>query len=326
MSDAVRQTRPKRLSAWLFKGAVSVGVLAVIFYLVPTGELWAAMLAIPLWLWGGVVAVFLCGHLAAAVKWWRLAARPAGVPLGIAVKAHFAGLVANLCLPGVAGGDVVRASLALRATSNKAFVGVGSLADRAVDCLALLMLGAGGALWSLGGSEALAGLVWQLVALAVALVVAGVAAVAVLLRVTRGGVVGKLVAALREFMRRPGELAVCLLISLAVQSVFVMLNVALARAAGLDAPVAVWFCAWPLAKLISIAPVSLAGLGVREASLAALMAPFGIGAAKVVAVGLVWQTVLLAGGAVGGLLVLLSRRGSTAQAGQPLHAGPGGRG
>ena len=52
-------------------------------------------------------------------------------------------------------------------------------------------------------------------------------------------------------------------------------------------------------------PISIAGLGVREASLAALLSPLGANPAKVVAVGLLWQTILFAGGLIGGLTLLI---------------------
>ena len=66
--------------------------------------------------------------------------------------------------------------------------------------------------------------------------------------------------------------------------------------------------AWSLAKLIAIVPISLAGLGVREASLAVLMTPLGADPAKVVAVGLMWQVVLFAAGMLGGIMLLLTAR------------------
>jgi uncharacterized membrane protein YbhN (UPF0104 family) len=74
------------------------------------------------------------------------------------------------------------------------------------------------------------------------------------------------------------------------------------------APLAAWFFAWPLAKLIATLPISVAGLGVREASLAGFLAPFGAPPAAVVAIGLLWQTIQFAGGLVGGAIVLLSDR------------------
>jgi uncharacterized membrane protein YbhN (UPF0104 family) len=58
---------------------------------------------------------------------------------------------------------------------------------------------------------------------------------------------------------------------------------------------------------------------VREASLAGFLAPFGASPAAVVATGLLWQSILLAGGLIGGLILLLSDRvlayGSDRQAG-----------
>lgn len=306
------QHRPHPYRTWLLKGAVSAGVLVVVFSWVPVEEAWTALRSIPLWLWSAVVGVFLCGHLLAAAKWWRLAVRPAGIPLGVAVRAHFAGLVANLCLPGVAGGDVVRAGVVLRRTRQKTLLAVGSLADRVLDCLALLILAAAGALLMAGGADALRGVVWQMAALVTAGIGGAVAGLYVLRRMRLPGLLGRASAAAGELARRPLDLVVCLATSVLIQAVFVGLNVLLATAAGLTAPVAAWYCAWPLAKLISIAPVSLGGLGVREASLAALMATFGVAAAGVVAVGLVWQTVLIAGGLIGASLSWLSDRRSGA--------------
>jgi len=56
---------------------------------------------------------------------------------------------------------------------------------------------------------------------------------------------------------------------------------------------------------------------VREASMAALLQPFGAPPQQVVAVGLVWQTILYASGFIGFLVqarVTASRRGAPAKA------------
>ena len=76
---------------------------------------------------------------------------------------------------------------------------------------------------------------------------------------------------------------------------------------GVDIPLAAWFLVWPLSKLAALVPISLGGLGVREATLAALLVPFGIAPALGVVTALLWQTVLLAGGLfAGGLWWLMS--------------------
>jgi len=86
-------------------------------------------------------------------------------------------------------------------------------------------------------------------------------------------VLTRLIHSAAELARSPGRLLLCLAISMAVQCLFVGINIAFAEAAHVEAPVAAWFFAWTSAKIIAIAPISLGGLGVREASMAALLAP-----------------------------------------------------
>ena len=261
-----------------------------------------------MWLWAAVLVLFLAGHVAAAAKWWLLAAQGSNVGFPAALRAHFAGLAANLCLPGVAGGDVIRAGMIFRDSDSKARVALGSLTDRLLDTVALLLLAGLGAALTFG-AQAFTGGPLPLVAAFVLLAVLGCALIAAVLpRIAKGGILAKLATALEEFRRRPGRLALCLTLSILIQAGFVGLNVALATASGLTVPTEAWYFAWPLAKLIAIVPISLAGLGVREASLAVLMAPLGADPAKVVAVGLMWQVVLFAAGILGGILFLLTGR------------------
>ncbi len=106
--------------------------------------------------------------------------------------------------------------------------------------------------------------------------------------------------------KKPMLLLSALLLSMAVQLLFIWLAVQLAQAVGINLPFAAWVFAWPLAKIIAVLPISLGGLGVREASLAALLVPFGADAAQVVASGLVWQAVLYVSGAIGATVLALS--------------------
>jgi uncharacterized membrane protein YbhN (UPF0104 family) len=65
------------------------------------------------------------------------------------------------------------------------------------------------------------------------------------------------------------------------------------------------FFAWPLAKLSALLPVTQGGIGVREAALAALLAPFGAPAVLTVAVGLAWEAIIISGGLIAGLVSFL---------------------
>ena len=67
----------------------------------------------------------------------------------------------------------------------------------------------------------------------------------------------------------------------------------------------IWLFVWPLAKLSALVPITQGGIGVREASQAALFAPFGVTAVQAVAISLVFQTIIISGGLIGGLLSLV---------------------
>jgi uncharacterized membrane protein YbhN (UPF0104 family) len=292
--------------SWVLRAAVSGLLLAQILALLPAEQIWATIRQFPLWLWLVVVALFLAGHVVAALKWSLLALRDSAVPVSAILKAHFAGLAANLCLPGIAGGDLVRAGLVMRTSDKRVPIALGSLIDRLLDSLALLLLACLGAWLSLDQNAAAAGPLAQ-VGLVFLGVVAALALGAILLPwLPPNPLSSKLAEATAAVVRRPVRLLICLALSLAVQAEFIGLNIVLAQAAGLTVPAAGWLFAWPLAKLIAVVPISLAGLGVREASLAALMSAYGASAPKVVAVGLLWQSVLFAGGLTGGLAQLLA--------------------
>jgi uncharacterized membrane protein YbhN (UPF0104 family) len=72
----------------------------------------------------------------------------------------------------------------------------------------------------------------------------------------------------------------------------------------------VWLFAWPLAKLAALLPLTQGGIGVREAALVALLAPFGAAGTLVLAAGLVWEGVIVAGGLIAGLAALVASRRS----------------
>jgi uncharacterized membrane protein YbhN (UPF0104 family) len=208
---------------------------------------------------------------------------------------------------------VVRAGLVIRTATDKTRVAVGSLADRVVDTLSVFTLACVGAALSTGAGDTQAVLV-RAGGVLLLLSVGGVIGFLVLGRIPWRGKPRKLVDKLRTSLGalagRKAALAACFLLSLSIQGVFVWLNVLLADASGVEAPAAAWLFAWSASKLLAVLPISVGGLGVREASLAALLAPFGAPPARVVAVGLLWQSILLASGLLGGLILLLLSRSS----------------
>ena len=298
--------------------AVSVIVLALLLTLLPFDEIKQAVGGLSPLLWLGVLAGFLVGHRAGVEKWRSLVnAGRADLGSRQAVRCYAAGLFANLCLPSIVGGDVLRAALASRVTGRTEAVVIGALADRLLDVMALATLITVGAL---AAPAVLPGAAPWLVAGAVlGGVVAGAVAVAVAGRRPLSSWppkfrrrIGRTLVGLRRLRRYPRVTARAFAISLGIQTGFVLLNAAIGKAVGVDVPVTVWFLVWPLAKVAALLPISLGGLGLRDATLGALLVPFGIPMALGVVASLVWQSVLIAGGLIsGGVWMLLGREGAT---------------
>lgn len=308
MSYATPSTSARR--RWIIRAAGSVFLLAVLFWLLPVDDVVAALKSIPPAVFMLVLALFLTAHIAAALKWWMLLDR-AFHPM-LAIRAHYAGLAANLCLPGAIGGDAVRAGLAQTAMKDGARVVAVAAADRLIDMVALLTVsGLGLALsWS-DGSDG-----WMIVraGLILTAMLAGMIVLPRLLPIPwrivpnlpGRGFAERLASAFTALGRRPMTLAIAFLASTMIQLLLVLLAWWLAVAAGAEVTIGHWMFAWPLAKIIAVLPVSLNGLGLREATLAAFLTPFGADPAVIVAAGLMWQAVLFVAGGIGALVLTVS--------------------
>ena len=234
-----------------------------------------------------VAVIFFGGHYLNALKLRLLAGpeRPDQVTAAC-VRAQYAGLVANLGLPGLAGGDMVRAAYLVPIVGVRR-VAVASIADRVIDTCTILVLvavalplaGVPPAIASVASAGRVAGSPAR---------IAAVAAAAIVLRST---------CARRKFARTPvadiswtasrwtelagggrhfapGAVGVCHDQRLAGPQV------------GVTTGLAAWFVAWPLSKLIAVLPISLGGIGVREAALVSLLAPYGAPREAVLASGI----------------------------------------
>ena len=299
------------MTRWLIRAAVSGVVVAILLWLIPIAAVLDALRRTSVWTWSVSVAIFFAGHFLNALK-LRLLLGPGPGLTEACVRAQYAGLVANLGLPGLAGGDIVRAAYLIPMTGLKRSA-TASIADRLIDTTTLLVfitiaLTVGGIPPEIADIALNAG-AW-LVAGAIVMVIAGV----ILIRLPRfSGVVRTVTDAWNEMMTRRPAIAGAALISVVVQSAFVMTNVWLARQVGVSTGLAAWFVAWPLSKLIAILPFSLGGIGVREAALVSLLALYGAPREAVLASGILWQAILLVTGVVGLLITQMWPRTAAAR-------------
>ena len=302
------------MKVWL-KATISVGLLALLFILLPWDQVRTAVTRMSGRIWLGVLVVFATGHLVGVQKWRLLISASRGrLRYPDAVRCYGAGLFANLCLPSIVGGDVLRAVLAGRETGRMEAVFLAGIMDRVIDVATLALLIAAGALFA---RNALPGWSGEVLTAALAVSVAiGLFALPLVLRRPLASwpkrlrrPVGRALVALRHMAQNPAKAVVAVVLSIAIQSTFVVLNIWIGSAIGIHLALPLWFMAWPLAKVAGLMPISLGGLAVRDATFGALLVPLGVPMAQGVVAALVWQTVMIAGGLLGGLTWwALSRR------------------
>lgn len=296
------------------KVAVSALVLAAVVKIVGADRVADAARRLDASAWAVALAAFLATHALAALK-WRLFLSLAGgsVPVADVYRAYGAGLFANLCLPSMIGGDVLRAGLAMEAARRKEPVLLGSIVDRLSDFAGLGILAAAGLL-ALPAAAARAGGsgddARRALIVVAAVGVAGliVAAAALRSRPPRTWPTKlrfaflRAALALRRMRARKAALVGAVLAAAALQAALLGVNVLLGRGMGFTPPFATWLFAWPVAKIVAMLPVSFGGFGVREAAFAGLCAKLGEDAGSATALSLAWQGVLIAGGLLGGLV------------------------
>ena len=293
---------------------VSVSILSALLTQLPLSDLWTTVRLVSFPLWTFALMTYVASHAVTSLKWRLLVNIGENrLPVFVALRCHFAGLFANLFLPSLVGGDIVRAGMAVASADRKEPIIWGSLLDRFLDTCALMFLILIGALLVPGMllSEDGRSLVWIVLILSVFALCTLLVLLVPLPRKTPTKL-SQTVLQIREVIKgliqHPTPALVGLGIAIGIQGGFVLLNALLGSVCGIVLPLSIWFFAWPMAKLAATLPISIGGLGVREVALAALLGRFGIPTASAVGLGLVWETILLAGGGIGGISYFLFRK------------------
>jgi len=305
--------------AWLvvaLRWVAALAVLGVLLHFLPLAKLRSAIAQVPLSRFLAILAGYLLAHCVGIAK-WRMVVNAAGAELDFATSSqcYAGGLFGTLFLPSIIGGDVIRLAVGLRRSPRPSAVLAGNIVDRFLDITAqagLVLLGL--SLLPDSVPEQFEETVenWLLVAAGVGVLLLGV--VILLRRKLLGGRsvrfrrrLARLRHALRSVSRRYLVLIFGWILGTFVQMTFLILTALLGISCGLVLPLRVWLFAWPLAKLAAILPLTQGGIGIREAALVALLAPFGASGHLVLATGLVWEGVIIAGGLIAGAAAFVLR-------------------
>ena len=317
----------KSRRGWVFlflRWVAAFAILALLLHFLPIGPLRNALSRVPLTRFVAVLLIYVVALMGGITKWHSVV-NSAGAQLNFAASAqcYTSGLFGALFLPSSVGGDVARLAVGISHSSRPAAVITGNVADRFLDVAAQLTLVSLGLILLPRSLPVSLQAPARHVLFAVALGATLLLSLALVLHrpLLRGRSirfrrrVAQLRNALRAVSRQPHRLVFGWLLGTSVQGTYVLLTALLGVSCGLTLPFRVWLFAWPLAKIAAVLPITQGGMGVREAALVLLLAPFGAPASQVLATGIVWEGVIIAGGLLAGLTAFLLRRAES----RPQH-------
>jgi len=279
---------------------------------------------------GWVLAAFalhFVGLLISAVRWHLLLrAQGAEVPLAFLARSLLVGTFFNNFLPSTVGGDLMRA----RDTAAQAGSGTGALTvvlvERASGILVLGFFALAAALTGALGRDGSA----PAAAAASAVLLAGFFACVLLLRprplaalrrrteariATGGGRwariglgrVDRLLLTLEALAGAPGVLRSTMALAVLLQANVILHFWCVARALDLGVEPGAFLLIVPVATVLLLLPVSINGIGAREAVFAFLLGRHGVPLAQALAFSWVAYGTVLAQGLLGGLVYALRR-------------------
>lgn len=299
-----------RAGLWL-RLAVSAALIAWILARTPFREVAAAFRsADPRWVLAAL-ALNPLGYFS-SVRRWRLLIRSQGgdAPLPFLVRSFLVGVFFNNFLPSTIGGDAVRVLDTARAGVGRARAIAIVFVDRFVGLLALMLFAVLGVLAS--------GRLTERVPALYAWVTGGAAVLALIAALVFA--LPRIVATRFSFQWPVGVLARAFGWSLLLQTLVVLNGYFLSRALHVPIPLASFFLIVPLALFVTMLPVSINAIGVREGVWAFFFAAFGVPAALGVAVAWLDYGLVLLQALVGGMVYAGRPRGAERREGQGAWA------
>jgi glycosyltransferase 2 family protein len=297
---AVRWIATALLLAWLARTADWLSVGPTLAAASPTWILAAAF-------------CYLASQFASVARWRHLV-HSGGLAASFSrlLTAYFEGMFVNICLPTSIGGDVLKV-LRIGGPRNKTIAATTVVADRAAGVVALITLLGFGIVLRFR-DRLPAGTVPLTV---IGFPILGTAAIIGIRRLLEHfarsvNAAGRLVRAIPLLTAAPWPRIVAW--ALIIQGLNIAAVAAAAEAIGATITLSGLLIATELASLATALPLSIAGVGIREATLPMLLAADGVPRSAAIALGITWSAIVLSVGIIGGLGHIVEQRRATRDA------------
>jgi len=315
-----RQHGRRSPGSTLLKVAVTIALYVAVFYKVDIRKFWDTLQHASLG-WVALAAVcYAAGQWTSAWRWWLLL-EPVRLSVSYLrmVAFYFVGMFFNIFLPTIVGGDAVKAVLLARETGAPARAAMSVFMERNVGLLALFVIAATAAAFappvSLMGLP-VSTLVWLLFAAFLAVnviiftpkayqlvdrIVAMTPLAGLRLRAT------SLYDAVVPYRRAARPLAASLALSFVFQGVVILVVFLNANALSQPVPLSTLAVFVPLISLAGMLPISVNGLGVRDALYVLLFGRVGVDGPVAAVMAFLYFAVTLAASLPGGIVYMLQR-------------------
>lgn len=273
---------------------VSVGILSWLALHMDWGHIAEAFRGLRWGYWLAAVGIYIVCQLLCCVRWMWLS-RPLGFQqsLGRFTSIYFVGMFFNLFLPTSVGGDAVRAVYLANGSGRKLPAILSVLLDRLSGVVVLIGLACTAAVFSpvelpsqfrfaifgIGACVAM-GLLCMPLLVHVVHVFPERNKIRVLIERTRDSL-----ALLRS---RPSILLGTTVLSIIVQVLNAVLVWMVGLALNLDIPAVYYGVAVPMVTLVTLIPISLNGMGLREGGMVLFLGPAGATASHAVSLAFLW--------------------------------------
>jgi uncharacterized protein (TIRG00374 family) len=284
----------RRFGGLALRIAVSVGILAWLGSRMDWSHVAEAFRGLRWGWWVAAVGLYVVCQLLCCVRWMWLS-RPLGFTQSLKrfSSIYFVGMFFNLFLPTSVGGDAVRAVYLANGSGRRIPAILSVLLDRISGVIVLIGLACVAA--AFGPVELPAQFRLAIFGLGLCAVI-GLSSLPFLVRFSHAlpernklrRMIGRVRDSVNLLRSRPGILLGTTILSIIVQVLNAVLVWFIGLALNLDVPVIYYGVAAPMVTLVTLIPISLNGMGLREGGMVLFLGPVGASSANAVTLAFLW--------------------------------------
>ena len=306
-------------SLWRFgiKLLISLGLLAFLLTRTDVQAIWALFQSLRLPIFLGSLLLYILAQILSSLRWrCLLQAEKINLSFWRLILLYFEGMFFNLMLPTLIGGDIVRGYQVFRLTRQHEASLASILVERLSGYVAMIMIACIALLLAYPFLRDPV-VVWLIAASAAGLIgiIAGLLSdqlQALFFRLLSSAGLARfhetlhaIYEAIQRYWGHKRALLLAVVLSLILQSLGIIIFYLISRSLNFLVPLRYFFLFVPLISIISMLPISVSGIGVREASSVYFFAKVGLDSAGAISLSLLWFAVMALSSGLGGIVFLI---------------------